>query len=286
VRIDAHQHFWSRARGNDYGFLTPDAGILYNDYLPNQLEPLLGKQRIDYAVTVQAAPTIEETEWLLAQTSDVDFIIGVVGWLDFDVPADDFARAVDSLCRHPKFVGLRPMLQDLEDDRWILRPQVIANLRHLAALDLPFDILVYPRHLPHILQMLEQVDGLRAVVDHCAKPVIRRGILEPWAELMQKISHFPAVRCKVSGLVTEANLEHWKVSDFAPFVSHVIACFGADRLLFGSDWPVCLQAASYDEVVALVERLVPDTWGEQEMEKLFGLNAMEFYKLNPGRETD
>jgi len=280
VIIDSHQHFWSIHRENDYGFLTPEAGVLYRDYLPEHLRPILSKEGIQYTIAVQAAQSIEETKWLLNVVEDVDYVLGVVGWLDMDTDHAHFSSQLSVLRKHKKFIGVRPMLQDIEDDRWILRDQVITNLKWLASEDFPFDILVYPRHLPYIFEMLERVAGLRAVVDHLAKPNIKDGEIEDWGRWLEKISAFPNVYCKLSGMVTEADHANWKKEDMIPFVDHALQCFGPDRVMFGSDWPVCNLAAAYETVYRLLKRIAAELGADRRAEAIFGGNATKFYKLN------
>jgi L-fuconolactonase len=283
MKIDAHQHFWSIKRQNDYGFLTPDAGVLYNEYLPEGLKPGLEAAGIDRTVLVQAAETEEETQWLLDLVKEVDYVAGVVGWVDFDTDPEMFTQRLGAFRKNPKFVGVRPMLQDLRDDRFILRPRVLENLKIVASLDFPFDILVYPRHLPHIYEMLQEVPRLRAVIDHLAKPEIRSHQIEPWFSWMRKISEFPNVWCKLSGMVTEADHKNWKQQDFEPYVHGILNAFGCGRLMYGSDWPVCLQAATYAQVYDLLRdvlRKLPEKLSDKQQAAIFGGNAAKFYKIN------
>lgn len=283
MRIDAHQHFWSTKRPNDYGFLVPAAGVLYNEYRPEDLKPVLDTVGIDYTVVVQAAETEEETNWLLDLVEEAEYVAGVVGWIDFDTDSGTFRKKLDHFRKYRKFIGVRPMLQDLPDDRFILRPGVLENLKIVADLDFPFDILIYPKHLPHIYEMLKKVPGLRAVIDHVAKPEIRNGKIEPWLSWMQKISQFPNVWCKLSGMVTEADHHSWEQRDFDPYIQGIAGTFGPMRLMFGSDWPVCLQAATYAQVYDLLikglEKL-PERLNDAQQEAVFGGNASRFYKLN------
>lgn len=275
-RIDAHQHFWQLSRG-DYGWLKPDFGVLYRDYLPGDLAPLLKRHGTHETVLVQAAPTVAETEYMLQLADEHAFIAGVVGWLDME--ADDFRLRLRTLKRHAKLKGIRPMLQDLPDDDWIARPKVRAALDALVEEDLTLDILTFPRHLPHVIGVLRDVPGLRAVVDHISKPPIASGELDPWRDAMSEIAAFPHVMCKVSGLVTEADHANWQPEDIAPFVHHVVDVFGFDRLLFGSDWPVCLLAASYDQVVDVVRTVLKGRLTPEAEAALFGETAARFYRL-------
>jgi L-fuconolactonase len=273
--IDSHHHFWRVERG-DYHWM-PDGGVLRRDYLPEDLRPLLRRAGIDRTVLVQAAQTEAETHFLLDLAAETDFVAGVVGWLDFE--DERFGDRLTQLLAHPKFVGLRPMLQDLADDAYILRPRVMDNLRRVEALDLPFDILTYPRHLPHVLSALDQLPRLRAVVDHISKPPIAGGRLAGWAEDMSAVAAHRNVSCKLSGMVTEADQANWKPADLAPFVRSVFAAFGEDRVMFGSDWPVCLLAADYAEVLNALRTLLDSVLSADGMDKLFGRNAAAFYKL-------
>jgi L-fuconolactonase len=283
MKIDAHQHFWSTKRPNDYGFLTPAAGVLYNEYLPTDLKPDLKVAGINYTVLVQAAETEEETQWLLDLVKDEHEVAGVVGWVDFDTDAETFTQRLNAFRENPKFIGVRPMLQDLPDDRFILRPRVLENLKVVASLDFPFDILIYPKHLPHIYEMLQEVPGLRAVIDHMAKPGIRIQEIESWLFWIKKISVFPNVWCKLSGMVTEADHKNWKQQDFVPYVQAIVNFFGSGRLMYGSDWPVCLQAATYKQVHHLLTDILgklPEKLDDAQQDAIFGANAAKFYKLN------
>ena len=274
--VDAHHHLWQVGRG-DYDWMSPDVPVLARDYLAEDLRPVLRRAGVDRSVLVQAAQTEAETDFLLLLAAQADFVAGVVGWLDFEDAA--FAAKLEALMRRPKFVGLRPMLQDHADDGYVLRPAVLANLRHLAAAGAAFDILTFPRHLPFVLRMLDAVPDLRAVVDHLSKPPVASGRLEGWAGDMALIAAHPGVFCKVSGLVTEARHQDWAPGDLAPYVRHVLDVFGADRLMFGSDWPVCLLAASYAEVMNAARGILDPLLDAEGMAKVFGGNAVRFYRL-------
>ncbi len=276
--IDAHHHFWQVARG-DYHWMSPDMGeLLYRDYLPDDLAPLLRRAGVDATVVVQAAQTEAETIYLLGLAARTPFVAGVVGWLDMEDAG--FGTELDALQRHSKFVGLRPMLQDLADDAYILRPAVLANLKLLAERGIAFDILVHPRHLPHVVRALEAVPGLNAVVDHIAKPDIASGAFDGWAEDMATVAAFPNVHCKLSGMITEADHRRWKPADLKPYVDHVAGSFGPGRLMFGSDWPVCLQAGSYAEALQALRAILDGRLTEAERDAVYGLNATRFYGLS------
>jgi len=274
--IDAHQHFWRPERG-DYGWMNPADTVLYRDYLPEHLRAELETLGVAKTVLVQAAPSVAETEFMLDLAAQTDFIAGVVGWLDFE--AADFANQLERLRAHPKFVGLRPMLQDIADDAYILRPAVLANLAHLADRGIAFDFLTLPRQLPYAAKAMAEVPQLRAVIDHLSKPAIAKGDMEPWASDLAAMARFPNVFCKLSGMVTEADHSSWTADDLEPYVDHALECFGPDRVMFGSDWPVALLAASYRQVFdALHDVLVPRL-DDDELEAVFGGNAARFYDL-------
>lgn len=277
MRIDGHQHFWKLDR-EDYRWMSPALTKLYRDYLPADLLPHLAKHGIDRTIVVQAADTVEETEYLLRLAAENDFIAGVVGWLDLESP--DFARQFDHYRSNPKFVGLRPMLQDLPDDEWVLRPNVLRSLRIIAEADFPFDFLTHPKHLPYVIKALDEVGPMRAVIDHISKPDIKHHTLEPWKDLLKQVAEHETVYCKLSGMITEADHDHWTADDLGPYINHAVDCFRWDRVIFGSDWPVCLLAGSYDQVIEAVHEVLASRMDAEAERRLFGLNAMTFYKLH------
>lgn len=275
-RIDAHQHYWDPARG-DYGWLTPALTPLYRPYGPTDLAPTLARWRIDGTVLVQAAPTRAETEWLLALAERTSSVLGVVGWIDFE-KADDVA-ALAGLAAHRKLVGLRPMIQNIADDAWVTRADLDPAFEALIAQDLVFDALTFPRHLPHLLERLARHPQLRCVVDHGSKPQIRDRAFDDWARDMTRVARETRACVKLSGLVTEAGA-NWSGADLAPYVDHLIDVFGPQRLLFGSDWPVCLLASSYDRWIETVEGFLAHLT-DQERAAVMGGNAARLYGLSP-----
>ncbi|WP_434167782.1 amidohydrolase family protein [Peribacillus frigoritolerans] len=281
--IDAHQHFWRIDRG-DYSWLTNDMGVLYRDYLPNDLSPLIHKNDISGTVLVQAAPTYEETLFLLSLYDRHDWIYGVVGWLDLSAPS--FPEQLDSLMTRPGIVGLRPMLQDLEDSAWILQEQVVENLKQLIRYDLPVDLLINHKHISSILTLMKTLPNLKAIIDHMAKPNISAGELNKWQEEMNTLSQFPNIWCKLSGLLTQADPAMWKAEDFKPYIQHIVRAFGPDRLLFGSDWPVCLSAGGYEDAVRVIKGNLPETLTQAEVDGIFSGNAETFYKLKERGERN
>lgn len=240
--IDAHQHFWALARG-DYGWLTPALGPIHRDFGPADLAPLLARHGVAGTILVQAAPTAAETQFLLDIARATPFVRGVVGWTDFEAP--DAADAIATLAMDPLLVGLRPMVQDIADDDWLLRPALAPALRAMVAHGLVFDALVLPRHLPRLATVMARHPDLAVVVDHGAKPPIRAGATEPWARDLAAVAAAPQVMCKLSGLVTEAAAD-WRVDDIRPYAERILDLFGPQRVLFGSDWPVVDLAGGYD----------------------------------------
>jgi L-fuconolactonase len=276
MRIDSHQHFWKAARG-DYHWMSPKVAVLCRDYLAEDLRPWLAKNKIDKTILVQAAQTRAETDFLLDLAQHSDFVAGVIGWLDMDSP--HFASELKLYCNKPKFLGIRPMLQDLEQDDWILRPRVMESLKLVAERGIPFEFLTYTRHLPHVLKVLDAVPTLHAVVDHVSKPEIKNRKLDPWRSLMSEVAQHPNIYCKLSGMVTEANHEDWTPEDLRPYVEHVVKSFGFNRVMFGSDWPVCLLAGTYDHVIGALQTILQPHLSKQHEADVFGGNAARFYKL-------
>lgn len=274
-RIDAHQHFWRLDRG-DYGWLTPELAAVYRDFLPADLTPLMKAAGVDGTVLVQAAPTEAETEFMLELAEAHAFIKGVVGWTDFEAP--DAAQRIARLARHAKLKGLRPMIQDIADADWMLRPELDAAYREMITQGLVFDALVLPRHLRNLAALLERYPAMRAVVDHCAKPGIAGGNFADWARGMKAIADGSGASCKLSGLVTEAGAG-WDAERLRPYVEHVLDVFGPGRAIWGSDWPVCLLAASYQEWVEATEILLA-ACSLDERAAILGGNAAALYRLD------
>jgi L-fucono-1,5-lactonase len=276
--LDTHQHFWKANRG-DYHWMTPAVPILARDYLPSDLRPELRKVGVAQTILVQAAQTADETDFLLKLAEETGFVAGVIGW--FDLEDENFPSAYEEKReRHAKLLGVRPMLQDLADDRWIIRRNVIENLRYLADQKAAFEFLTYTRHLPFVLEALEEVPQLHAVIDHISKPEIKAGKIEPWRDLVSKVARHENVFCKLSGMVTEADHHIWEPEHLRPYIEHVLDCFGEDRVMFGSDWPVCLLAGSYAEVINALRTVVSDHLAPSGLAKLFSGNGTRFYGIH------
>lgn len=282
MRIDAHQHYWKLSR-RDYRWLTPELPILYRDFMPSDLMEQLHKHGISRTVVVQAAPTVEETVFLLSLCDQHDTLAGVVGWLDFE--ADTFQKMFLALRKTPYFIGVRLMLQDIDATAYVLRPKIIEHLKFLTKHDFPVDLLIKASQLPTIVKLLERIPDLKAVIDHIGKPQITKQEREPWQELISKVATYPNVYCKLSGMATEADFTNWSEVDFNYYINHVINSFGMKRVMFGSDWPVCLLAASYTQVVDILLNNLPHTITNDEMDDIFGHNACRFYKLKTSHHT-
>lgn len=278
MRIDAHQHFWLIERG-DYGWLKPELGPIYRDFMPVDLVPLLAEAGVERTILVQAAPTEAETAFLLDLARRTSVVAGVVGWADFAAPG--VGRTIGALAREPLLVGLRPMVQDIADDDWLRCDDLAEAFTAMTAHGLVFDALVLPRHLSRRLVVLDRHPGLRVVVDHAAKPDIARQRFDPWRADMAAIAARPNTWCKLSGLVTEAGAA-WSLDDLRPVVDHVLRLFGPGRLLWGSDWPVATRVASYRSwfaaAVALTSHVDPDG-----VAAIFGGTAAELYLSRRGR---
>jgi len=276
IRIDAHQHYWSIQR-DDYGWLTPELRTLYRDYLPTDLEALLKEHQIIGSIVVQAAESIAETDFMLGLAAQHPSILGVVGWLDLHAP--DYMQQLERFRAHPKFVGIRIMIQEMKDSNEVLEPGMLQAITDLADTGVPVDLLCTSNQLHSVVDLLKRVPHLHAVIDHIAKPQIAAQVFEPWRSQMAEIAANPGIYCKLSGMVTEADHQNWSAEQIIPYIRHAIDLFGYDRIMFGSDWPVCLLAASYDEVVGVLEQAMDSQVSSEDREKLFGRNAADFYRL-------
>ncbi len=276
VRIDSHQHFWTPGRG-DHTWMPQDNLILNRTYLPADLAPILQSAGIDGTVLVQAAATVNETEYMLGLADASGFVKGVVGWVDFENSSD--AKILARLKGHPRFKGVRPMIQDIADDGWMHRDDVQWAYKALCDLDLTFDALGFPQHLPHFLTLLQNYPSLRVVIDHGMKPQIRSHnpkSFQTWADGMSRLADLGAY-CKFSALITEAN-ENWTVQDLKPYTDHLIKTFGPAKIMWGSDWPVCRLRAEYDQWHAAAQTLTADL-SDAAKAQIYGGTATTFYQL-------
>jgi L-fuconolactonase len=275
MRVDAHQHFWRIADRNG-AWPPPALAAIHRDFAPSDLAPLLERHGIARTVLVQSMPNEDDTLYMLDLASRHAFIGGVVGWVDLK-GADAPAR-IAALARDPRLKGLRPMLQDEGDERWIddvaLAPALEAMLRH----GLSFDGLVLPRHLPALLAFAQRYPDLPLVIDHGAKPDIAAGELEPWRRDIAALARLPQVHCKLSGLVTEAGAS-WNVERLRPYADHILDAFGPRRVIWGSDWPVLHLASDYAQWIAASETLLAGL-DDAARDDIFGMNAVRFYRLD------
>lgn len=279
TQIDAHQHYWDPARG-DYGWLTPASSTLYRPFGPADLALLRARCGVARTVLVQAAPTVDETWYLLDLARHDDSIAGVVGWVPLDDPLAP--ELIAELAREPKLRAVRPMLQDLPDDDWIANADTARAVEALIAHDLAFDALIFTRHASALETFLARHRALRVVIDHGAKPPIKEGGestpgFAAWSQAIARLARFPQVHCKVSGLATEAAPD-WSDETLRPWIEHLLASFGAHRLMWGSDWPVLNLNGDYERWHASAQRLFAHLGG-RERAAVFGGNAAAFYQL-------
>jgi L-fuconolactonase len=247
---------------------------LQRDWLPSDLQPLLAQTRVDGTIAVQARQTLEESNWLLTLADHFPFIKGVVGWVD--LRSADVSKHLQELARHRKFVGVRHVVQEEPDDRFIVQPEFVRGISRLAEFNLTYDLLVYPRQLPAAVELVRRFPKQRFVLDHIAKPLVREKKLSPWQEEIRELAKSGNVLCKVSGLITEADHSRWSLKDFVPYLDVVFEAFGVPRLMFGSDWPVCLLAGRYEQVLQLAEEYTRHLEGGAR-DGFFGGNAARFY---------
>lgn len=275
--VDAHQHFWNLEKV-EYPWLTSEYGPIYRTFEADELAPQLEQAEVDGTVLVQAADSYEETEYILGEAERCDFVRGVVGWVPLLRP-EEAADALDGFKRHAKFKGIRHLIHEEPDPDWLLQDVVIDGLGMLADKGVTFDVVaVLPRHLEHVPAIAERVPELRMVIDHLAKPPIKERRWEPWSSLFARAAEYPNVYAKVSGLNTAADLENWDGEDLRPYIDFALEHFGADRLMFGSDWPVAILAGDYLKVWEETNKATVDL-GDRDREALFGGTASAFYGL-------
>ncbi|MGJ8680987.1 amidohydrolase family protein [Paraglaciecola sp.] len=276
--VDSHQHFWQLERG-DYNWLNPELGNLYRDFLPKDFLHVTQRSNITHSVLVQAADTDAETQFLLSLAESNPFIAGLVGWIDMEAEPNEACLRLTKLARHPKFKGIRPMLQDIANDNWILSPSFKPIFEYLIELDLSFDALVKTRHLKGIVLIAKQYPRLKIVINHCAKPDIGNQEYDEWAKTIAEFETLTNVFVKVSGLQTEAKKPQKLCIYYAKYFKHIHAIFGEQRMMWGSDWPVVNINSSYKDWLKLTEELISG-WPEQGVKRFFSGTAIEFYKLN------
>ena len=279
MNIDSHQHFWRYDAVRD-AWITEAMAVLQRDFLPEHLVTELTANAMDASVAVQADQSETETMLLLDFAKKNERTAGVVGWVDLRSP--NLAERLEYFSRFPQLRGFRHIAQAEPDDRFLVREDFVRGVAQLRTFGFTYDILVYPKQLPAAIELVARLPEQRFVIDHLAKPEIKAGKTEPWATYMRKIAQHQNVFCKVSGLVTEGDWKHWKPDDFRPYLDVLFDAFGPNRLMFGSDWPVCLLAGTYRHVKQLVETYVKD-FSQADREKIFGGNAALFYGLKSAK---
>jgi len=286
VVIDSHQHFWQLNNPVEQAWLhQPAMAAICRDFLPGDLQPLLAAAGVHQTVLVQTQHNLAENRWALRLADENPFIAGVVGWVDLQSPQCE--EQLLELKEHPKFVGVRHIVQDEADDDFIVQPQSIRGLQLLQQHGVPYDLLFYPKHLRHAVTLARLLPELPMVIDHLAKPPISTGATAGWEEDLRAASQAPNIFCKLSGMVTEANWENWQADDLRPYTDIALDCFGPARCMAGSDWPVCELAGSYQQVHdALSQNLAG--LSESELAAVRGGTAASFYRLNrnnPAHQT-
>jgi L-fuconolactonase len=275
IKIDSHQHFWRYNPTRD-AWITDDMAILKRDFLPQELALECNANGIDASVAVQADQSEQETLFLLEMAKGNPQIAGVVGWTD--LASTNIEDRLQFFSRHKKLRGFRHIAQAEPDDRFLAQPNFLRGISRLWQFDFTYDILIYPKQLPAAIELVSKFPEQRFVIDHLAKPEIRSHDLTFWQTHIRRIAESPNVFCKLSGLVTESDSQNWKPADFKPYLDVVFDAFGTDRLMFGSDWPVCLLAATYVQVKQIIEDYLHACTAGQK-ENIFGGNAIHFYNL-------
>lgn len=276
MRIDSHQHFW-RYDSQELPWITPEMSVLMRDHLPADLQSTIEAHDIDGTIAVQARHSEAETRWLLDLAHTNPFIRGVVGWVDLTAP--DVAERLEAL-DHPKLIGIRHIVHDEPDQDYMLHPSFRAGIARLGDHEMTFDLLLFPAHLRSASTIAAEHSEVSFVLDHLGKPPVLAGRKPPraWREDLKRLAMHENVSCKISGMVTEAMWNDWSADDFTPYLEFVMEMFGPDRVMFGSDWPVCLLAGDYAAVIGIVEKFAA-ALSADEREALFGGNAARFYGI-------
>ncbi|RZA01804.1 MAG: amidohydrolase [Sphingobacteriaceae bacterium] len=275
LKIDSHQHFWKFDPVRD-SWIDESMSVIQKDFFPEDLEPVLKANGIDGCVIVQSDQSEAENHFQIANADKHEFIKGVVGWVNLS--ASNIEERLAYFSQFKKLKGFRHVLQGEPQRDFMLNPEFLNGISLLNKYNFTYDILVFPDQLKFAKQFAEKFPEHRFVIDHIAKPFIKDNILEGWKEDMEAIAEHKNVYCKISGMVTEAKWDSWKKNDFYPYMDVVANAFGTDRVMFGSDWPVCLVAAQYGEVLDIVKDYFSG-YSDAEKEKVFGGNAIEFYSL-------
>jgi L-fuconolactonase len=274
-KIDAHHHLW-RYSSEEYGWIDDDMAVLRRDFLPHDLSAEMRTAGVEGTVAVQARQTVEETRWLLDLADNNEEICGVVGWAP--IADKGFTKVLEELCSRPKLKGLRHVVQAEPDENYLLREDFNRGIRQMRDTGLVYDVLIYDRHLPQTIQFVDEHPDQSFVLDHIAKPRIRDGVLEPWKTRIRDLARRENVMCKLSGVVTEADWKRWSLEGVRPYLDAVMDAFGPQRVMAGSDWPVCLVACGYAQWFAVLEEYLAG-FSQTEREAIFGGNAERVYGL-------
>lgn len=272
--IDAHQHFW-KYHVAKHGWIDDAMTVIRTNFLPADLEPVLLQHHIDGCIAVQADQTNDETSFLLQLAAENNFIKGIVGWVD--LRAADIDEQLQYYKQFNAVKGFRHLLQG-EDPAFMLQPAFLNGIAALQQYQFTYDVLVFPKHLKAVLELVKKFPDQLFVIDHIAKPTIKAGLMDDWKKDIELLASFNNVYCKISGMVTEADYQHWKQADFTPYLDVVVNAFGSKRIMYGSDWPVCLVAASYEKMLAIVKEYFA-SFSLTEQQDFFGINAAVFYQL-------
>lgn len=275
IRLDSHQHFW-RYNSIHHTWMTEQMNILRHDYLPQDLKPLLQAAGIDGSVAVQARQVLEETEWLLALSDRDDFIKAVIGWVDLQSPK--VQEQLEKFALHSKFRGVRHVVHDEPDSQFMYRPEFRHGISLLDDFNLTYDLLLYPKHLPAAIDLVRSFPHQLFALDHIGKPNIRGGKDISWEKHIETLATFPNVFCKLSGLVTEAKWKQWQEKDFYPYLDVILKAFDVNRVMIGSDWPVCILSGDYISTISIVRNYVQQ-FSAPVIEAILGGNCAKFYGI-------
>jgi L-fuconolactonase len=273
--IDSHQHFWIFDEERD-SWITPDMQVIRRNFLPEDLWPVLKANKVDGCVAVQASQTDSETEFLLHLAEASDFVRGVVGWID--LRAINLYDQLERYSQFEKLKGFRHVAQG-QPEGFLLQSEFIKGVGQLVAFDFTYDILIYQNQLKEAYNFAVRLPNVHFVLDHIAKPLIKAQELQPWADDIRRLAELPNVHCKVSGMVTEANWQHWEKADFRPYLDVVFEAFGTERIMYGSDWPVCLAAGEYEGAKGILTDYL-SMFSDDEVRDVMGNNARRFYNLD------
>ncbi|MCM4167360.1 hypothetical protein KCTC52924_02942 [Arenibacter antarcticus] len=273
--IDSHQHFW-KYNPKKHAWIDDSMSVIQRDFLPSDLQPVYAENGVDGCVAVQADQTLEETDFLLELAHKNDFIKGVVGWIDFRSVAVE--HDLEKYASDKKLKGYRHIVQGEEDHNFLLQPDFSNGISKLEKYNTVYDILIFPHQLGATLEFVKKFPNQKFVIDHMAKPYIKNGYYEGWAVLMKEIAKYENVSCKLSGMITEADYHHWTPEQIHPYMELVLSSFGPDRCMYGSDWPVCLIAGNYSQVLQLTTNYI-NTLSATEQNAIMGQNAVTFYDL-------